>query len=91
MNTPVYDRYALAPGAQLTGPAIVEERESTAVIGPGGRCRIDDGLALVVHLLSLAALFLLLGSGGAFLTLEARSHAEARGGQKRRRRDHRCG
>ncbi len=49
VDTPVYDRYALAPGAELTGPAIVEERESTAVIGPGGRCRIDDGLALVVH------------------------------------------
>ena len=49
VDTPVYNRYALAPGAQLTGPAIVEERESTAVIGPGGRCRIDDGLALVVE------------------------------------------
>jgi N-methylhydantoinase A len=49
VDTPVYDRYALGPDAQLTGPAIVEERESTAVIGPGGRCRIDDGLALVVH------------------------------------------
>jgi N-methylhydantoinase A len=49
VETPVYDRYALAPGARLAGPAIVEERESTAVIGPGGRCRIDDGLALVVE------------------------------------------
>jgi len=49
VETPVYDRYALAPGAQLAGPAIVEERESTAVIGPGGRCRIDEGLALVVE------------------------------------------
>jgi N-methylhydantoinase A len=48
VDTPVYDRYALEPGAELTGPVIVEERESTAVIGPGGRCRIDDGLALVV-------------------------------------------
>jgi len=33
----------------LAGPAIVEERESTAVIGPGGRARVDDGLALVVE------------------------------------------
>jgi N-methylhydantoinase A len=48
-DTPVYDRYALAPGAELTGPAIVEERESTAVVGPGGRCRIDAGLTLVVE------------------------------------------
>ncbi|MGH7334902.1 MAG: hydantoinase/oxoprolinase family protein [Candidatus Rokuibacteriota bacterium] len=45
----VYDRYALAPGVQFGGPAIVEERESTAVIGPGARCRVDDGLALIVE------------------------------------------
>ena len=33
--TPVYDRYALVPGQAFDGPAIVEERESTLVIGPG--------------------------------------------------------
>jgi N-methylhydantoinase A len=49
VDTPVYDRYALTPGAEFSGPAIVEERESTAVIGPGGRCRIDEGLTLVVE------------------------------------------
>jgi N-methylhydantoinase A len=48
--TLVYDRYALGPGAVFAGPAIVEERESTAVIGPGGRCRVDAGLAIVVEL-----------------------------------------
>ena len=41
-DTPVYDRYKLAPGATFVGPAIVEERESTVVIGPGGRCAIDE-------------------------------------------------
>jgi N-methylhydantoinase A len=50
IDTPVYDRYALGAGATLEGPVIVEERESTAVIGPGARCRIDDGLAIVVEL-----------------------------------------
>jgi N-methylhydantoinase A len=49
VDTAVYDRYALEPGMELTGPVIVEERESTAVIGPGGRCRVDQGLALVVE------------------------------------------
>ena len=49
-NTPVYDRYRLAPGATFVGPAIVEERESTVVIGPGGRARVDDFLNLVVEL-----------------------------------------
>ncbi|PYM18577.1 MAG: methylhydantoinase, partial [Candidatus Rokuibacteriota bacterium] len=50
VEAPVYDRYRLGPGAAFTGPAIVEERESTAVIGPGGRCSVDAGLALVVEI-----------------------------------------
>jgi N-methylhydantoinase A len=49
VETPVYDRYTLATGMALTGPAIIEERESTAVIGPGGRVRVDAGLALIVE------------------------------------------
>ena len=49
VDTPVYDRYALAPDTTFVGPAIVEERESTAVIGPGARCRVDAGLAIVVE------------------------------------------
>jgi N-methylhydantoinase A len=48
--TPVYDRYRLGPGATFGGPAIVEERESTAVIGPRARCRVDGGLAIVAEL-----------------------------------------
>src|SRR2546426_14767 len=35
VDTPVYDRYALAAGARLTGPAIVEGRGSTTVLPPG--------------------------------------------------------
>ncbi len=50
VTTPVYDRYRLGPGDVLIGPAIIEERESTAVIGPGARCHVDSGLALVVEL-----------------------------------------
>jgi len=49
VETPVYDRYAFTPGMTLKGPAIVEERESTAVIGPGGRARVDAGLAVIVE------------------------------------------
>jgi N-methylhydantoinase A len=48
--TPVYDRYALRPGARFDGPAIIEERESTAIIGPGARCHVDRGLAILVEL-----------------------------------------
>jgi len=46
----VYDRYRLTPGATLTGPAVVEERESTTVIGPGGRGRLDPFGNLVVRI-----------------------------------------
>ncbi|MCC7461086.1 MAG: hydantoinase/oxoprolinase family protein [Gammaproteobacteria bacterium] len=38
----VYDRYRLAPGVHLAGPAIIEERESTVVIGAGGQARVDE-------------------------------------------------
>jgi N-methylhydantoinase A len=48
--TRVYDRYLLAPGAELEGPAIVEERESTTVIGPGARIQIDESRNLSVLL-----------------------------------------
>ena len=47
--TPVYDRYRLGPGALLDGPAIVEERESTVVVGPGTRASVDDYLNLLVR------------------------------------------
>lgn len=47
---PVYDRYALLAGAAFEGPAIIEERESTAVIGPDATVVVDDQLNLVVTL-----------------------------------------
>ena len=50
VKTPVHDRYALKPSSVIKGPAIVEERESTAVIGPRGRGRIDKDLNLVIDL-----------------------------------------
>ena len=41
VETPVYDRYALAEGFEAAGPAIVEEREATTIIGPGDTLRVD--------------------------------------------------
>lgn len=41
VQVPVYDRELLAAGMQFTGPAIVEEKDSTAVIGPGAHVTID--------------------------------------------------
>jgi len=40
----VYDRFALSTGKRLRGPAVIEEPESTVVIGPGSSAVIDrDG------------------------------------------------
>ena len=49
-EVPVYDRYRLGPGAAFAGPAIVEERESTLIVGPGARCHVDTQRNLVVRL-----------------------------------------
>ena len=50
VDTPVYDRYALEPGMQFDGPAIVEERESTLIVGARGHARVDDRLNVIVKL-----------------------------------------
>jgi N-methylhydantoinase A len=49
VETPVYDRYRLDPSARFAGPAIVEERESTTVIGPGARISVDAHRNLVAE------------------------------------------
>ncbi len=41
VECPVYDRLKLAPGAIGTGPALVEERETTVVVPPGWNWRVD--------------------------------------------------
>jgi N-methylhydantoinase A len=38
----VYDRYRLPPGARFYGPAIVEERESTVLVGQGAEAAVDE-------------------------------------------------
>ncbi|MEZ4837227.1 MAG: hypothetical protein R2873_35385 [Caldilineaceae bacterium] len=50
VDTPIYDRYLLQGGMVFDGPAIVEERDSTAVIGPGARVRVDRFANLVAEL-----------------------------------------
>ncbi len=49
VDTPVYDRYRLTPGTHLDGPAIIEERESTTVIGPGARVVVDARLTIIAE------------------------------------------
>src|SRR6058998_897708 len=49
VDTPVYDRYALAAGTSLSGPAIVEERESTTVLPPGVTATVDEYANLIAE------------------------------------------
>jgi N-methylhydantoinase A len=55
VDCPVYDRFALAPGRRLRGPAIIEEPESTVVIGPGGAATVDPEGNLLATLPRAAA------------------------------------
>jgi N-methylhydantoinase A len=48
LETPRYDRTLLSAGATFDGPAIVEDVDSTAVIGPNTRVEIDAYANLVV-------------------------------------------
>jgi N-methylhydantoinase A/oxoprolinase/acetone carboxylase beta subunit len=43
---PVYRRQDLAVGIRLSGPAIVEEPESTTVLGPGDNLRVEESGSL---------------------------------------------
>jgi N-methylhydantoinase A len=50
VDCPVHDRYALRPGTRIAGPALIEERESTCVVGPGDTLSVDDHLNLVIDI-----------------------------------------
>jgi N-methylhydantoinase A len=48
VETGVYDRATLAPGATIDGPAIVEEVDCTVVVPPGMRADVDGDRNLVI-------------------------------------------
>jgi len=48
VETPVYKRETLVPGQQISGPAIVEEAESTLVMRPEFALDVDAALNLIV-------------------------------------------
>ena len=50
LNTSVFDRYALARGQKLNGPAVFEERESSFIMGPEGTALVDEFHNLVVDI-----------------------------------------
>ncbi len=48
----VYDRFRLFPGAEMPGPAIIEERESTIVVGEDATASVDDFGFVWINLVS---------------------------------------
>ena len=42
VDVPVYDGSALGPGAQVSGPALVEEPFTVVVVPPGARLALDE-------------------------------------------------
>ena len=51
VETPVYDHYKLPLDQPMKGPAIIEQRESTAVVGPSGIAHVDGHGNLVINIL----------------------------------------
>ena len=49
VDCPIYDRYALGAGAELAGPAVVEEFDSTTVVHPGYAVRVDAHGNLIIE------------------------------------------
>ena len=48
LKTPIYDRKALLAGAEITGPAIVEEKAAATLVGPGDTLHVDEYGNLVI-------------------------------------------
>ena len=49
VETIVYNRYELKAGEMIDGPALIEERESTVVVPPGGKIIVDRYLNLIAE------------------------------------------
>jgi N-methylhydantoinase A/oxoprolinase/acetone carboxylase beta subunit len=48
---PVYSRYALKANQMLEGPAVIEEMESTVIIGRNSTIKIDEFKNIIIDLL----------------------------------------
>lgn len=48
-DTAVHDRAHLAPGATVTGPAVIGDEESTVVVPPGWSAGVDEEYHVVLH------------------------------------------
>lgn len=54
VETPVYDRDTLPAGAKFSGPAIINQLDSTTVVPPSTHAEIDEWLNIRIHLEEVA-------------------------------------
>ena len=55
VETPVYDWDRLAPGHQLSGPALIDDKTTTVLVVPGFTCEVDPYCNLVLRAQQVAA------------------------------------
>jgi hypothetical protein len=80
----VYDRYKLFPNAKLKGPAIIEEKESTVIVGEDASVAVDDFGFLWIDILNSAGpVSLRRGQGRRSVSARTRRKTSARGKSKR--------
>lgn len=48
--TALYDREALLPGMRITGPAVIDQLDSTTLVYPGDTARVDGARNLIIEL-----------------------------------------
>jgi N-methylhydantoinase A len=49
LDTPVYFRSELGAGTTLTGPAVIDQLDSTTLVPPGWRAEVDEWLNIRLH------------------------------------------
>ncbi|MFI6345536.1 hydantoinase/oxoprolinase family protein [Streptomyces sp. NPDC050560] len=54
LDCPVYARQLLDPGLEFTGPAVIDQEDTTVVVLPGQRVTVDRRLNLFLHPLTAA-------------------------------------
>ncbi|WP_299654959.1 hydantoinase B/oxoprolinase family protein [uncultured Jannaschia sp.] len=75
-DTQIVDRYALRPGDEIFGPAIIEEREATTLIGPADKVTVDGSLTLCIDIGELPATEALVTEGMSRAEAVARVRAD---------------
>jgi N-methylhydantoinase A len=51
-KTPIYERSTLGLGAEINGPAIIVQLDSTTILHPGSQATVTNGGNIVLEVLS---------------------------------------